>query len=281
MKERRRPRVPLLEKGRKMRLGIIGVGTIGEIFTERLAKEKHEISAYDVRAERVKELAKTHGFKTEKSNTDVVEASEVVVVAVKPQTFPTIAEELKRSPFSGRLFVSVLAGIPTAKYEDSLPGVKVVRIMPNLAIRIGKGVIGMARGKHVSEEQETRAEELLRPLGMVERVAEAKMDAVTAVSGSGAGYMFAIIEALAEAGVRVGLDYAQSLRMVAQTMAGSAEMLLAMKKHPAELKNRVTSPGGTTIEGLFVMEKGGFSGILMDAVAAAYRRAKELGSPAR
>lgn len=264
-----------------MRLGIIGVGTIGEIFAERLAKEKHEISAYDVRAERLKELAKTHGFKPAKSSAEVVEASDAVVIAVKPQTFPSLVEELKKSAFAGRLFISVLAGIPTEKYEDVLPEIKVVRIMPNLAIKIGKGVIGMARGKNVNEEEETRAEELLRPLGMVERVAEAKMDAVTAVSGSGAGYVFAIIEALTEAGVRLGLDYSQSLRMVAQTVAGSAEMLLAMGGHPAELKNRVTSPGGTTIEGLFVMEKGGLSGILMDAVAAAYWRAKELASSAR
>jgi len=271
----------MLEKGKKMRLGIIGVGNIGEIFAERLGKEGHELCAYDVRAERLKETARTHRFKQAKSNAEVVHVSEVVVVAVKPQTFPSLAEELKKSPFAERLFISVLAGIPTGKYEDALPGIKVIRIMPNLAIKIGKGVIGMARGKNVSEEEEARSEELLRPLGMVERVAESKMDAVTAVSGSGAGYVFAIIEALAEAGVRLGLDYAQSLRMVAQTMAGSAELLLAMGAHPAELKNRVTSPGGTTIEGLFVMEKGGVKGILMDAVAAAYRRAKELASAAR
>ena len=271
----------MLEKGRKMRLGIIGLGNIGEIFAERLGREEHEVFAYDIRAERIKELAKIRGFKPAKSNTEVVEASEVVVVAVKPQTFPSLAEELKKSAFTGRLFISVLAGIPTAKYEEALPGIKVVRIMPNLAIKIGRGVIGMACGKNVGEEEEARAADLLRPLGIVEKVAESKMDAVTAVSGSGAGYVFAIIEALTEAGVRLGLDYSQSLRMVAQTMAGSADLLLAMGGHPAELKNRVTSPGGTTIEGLFVMEKGGLSGILMDAVAAAYRRAKELASSAR
>jgi len=259
-----------------MRLGIIGVGTIGEIFAERLGREGHEVLAYDVREDRLKEMAGAHGLTPMAGNPAVIAAAEVVVIAVKPQAFSSLVEQMKGVDLGNTLFISVLAGTPTSKYEEALPGIKLVRIMPNLPIKIGKGVIGMARGKNVSEEEEARAAELLRPLGTVEKVAEEKIDAVTALSGSGAGYVFAIIEALAESGVRLGLDYSQSLRMVCQMMAGSAEMVEATGIHPAELKNRVASPGGTTIEGLVVMEEKGLRGILMDAVAAAYRRAKEL-----
>jgi len=259
-----------------MRFGIIGVGTIGEIFAERLGKGGHEVIAYDVRPETLDEVVKRYSAQKAASNADVIAASEVVLVAVKPQSFSSVVKEIEGARLENRIFVSVLAGVPTRRYEDVFPGIKVIRIMPNLPIKIGKGVIGMARGKNVSGEEEEKVAELLKPLGAVERVPEEKMDAVTALSGSGAGYVFAFIEALADAGVRLGLDYSQSLRMVARTMAGSAEMVEAMGKHPAELRNRVTSPGGTTIEGLSVMEKGGVRGIMMDAVAAAYRRAKEL-----
>ncbi len=259
-----------------MRLGIIGVGNIGEIFAERLAGQKHTVLAYDVRAERLAEVVERCGIEKAASNKGLIGCSEVVIVAVKPQAFASLVEELKGVKLNGKLLVSVLAGVPTRKYEDALPGVKVIRIMPNLPIKIGKGVIALAKGKNVTQEEEQKVAELLAPLGAVEKVPEEKMDAVTALSGSGAGYVFAIIEALADAGVRVGLDYSQSLRMVARTLAGSAEMLESSGEHPEVLKNRVASPAGTTIEGLFVMEQRGIRGILIEAVSAAYRRAKEL-----
>jgi pyrroline-5-carboxylate reductase len=259
-----------------MRLGIIGVGTIGEILAERFTKEGHNVLAYDVRADRLKKMAEAHGLTPVENNAAVIEAAEIVVVAVKPQAFSSLMEEIRGVRLESALFISVLAGVPTSRYEEALPGVKVIRIMPNLPIKIGKGVMAISRGKNVTEGEEEQVAELLRSLGIVERIAEEKMDAVTALSGSGAGYVFAIVEALADAGVRLGIEYSQSLRMVCQTMAGSAEMVEATGKHPAELKNRVASPGGTTIEGLYVMEEKGLRGILMDAVAAAYRRAKEL-----
>jgi pyrroline-5-carboxylate reductase len=260
-----------------MRFGIIGVGTIGEIFAERLKSEGHKLFAYDIRAERLEEVASRHGIAKAPDTRTLVQWSETVLIAVKPQNFPQLVKEMEEAELEGRVFISVLAGVPTRRYEEAMPGINVIRIMPNLAIKIGKGVIGVARGKNVSPEAEEKVAELLKPLGAVEIVPEEKMDAVTALSGSGAGYVFAILEAFADAGVRLGLDHAQSLRMAARTMAGSAEMIEALGKHPAELRNRVTSPGGTTIEGLSVMERAGIRGILMEAVAAAYRRAKELG----
>jgi len=259
-----------------MRLGIIGVGNIGEIFAQRLGREGHEVYAYDVRGEKLKEVAERHAVAEVASNAALVERSEMVVIAVKPQAFVSVVKEIRGSKFEGRVFISVLAGMPTRRYEEELPGVKVVRAMPNLPISIGKGVIAISPGKNVTEEEEEKVAELLRPLGAVEKVAEEKIDAVTALSGSGAGFVFAIMEALADAGVRVGLDYSQSLRMVARTMAGSAEMVEMLEMHPAELKNRVCSPGGTTIEGIFVLEERGIRGIIIEAVSAAYRRAKEL-----
>jgi pyrroline-5-carboxylate reductase len=260
-----------------MRVGIIGVGTIGEIIAERLGREGHELFAYDIRSERLKEMADSHGVTAVGDNAEVIAASEVVVVAVKPQSFSPLVQEIGGTTLEGKLLVSVLAGVSTRKYEELLEGVKVIRIMPNLPIQIGKGVVGMSAGSNVTKEEEEKVAALLGPLGKVESVSEDKMDAVTALSGSGPGYVFLLIEALAEAGVRLGLSFSQSLRMAAQTMAGSAEMVESLGKHPAELKNRVTSPGGTTIEGLLVLEEAGIRGVLMDAVSAAYDRAKGLG----
>ncbi len=264
------------EGGCEMRVGIIGVGTIGEIFAERLSVEGHELFAYDIRGDRLKDMADSYGLNAAAGAAAVIDASEMVVIAVKPQAFQSVMEEIKKARIEDRLFISVLAGVATARYEEELPGVKVVRIMPNLPIKIGKGVIAISRGKNVTEEEEEKTAKLLSPLGSVEKVAEEKIDAVTALSGSGPGYVFAMIEALADAGVRIGLDYSQSLRMVAQTMAGSAEMIEETGRHPAELRNRVCSPEGTTIEGMFVLEQMGIRGILMEAVSAAYGRAKEL-----
>jgi pyrroline-5-carboxylate reductase len=259
-----------------MHVGIIGVGTIGEIFAERLAGEGHKLFAYDMRAERLEEIANRYGVRKAPSNAALIEWSEVVVIAVKPQAFLSLIEEMKNANLDGKLFISVLAGVATARYERELPDVKVVRIMPNLPIKIGKGVIAISRGENVTEQDEEQVTELLDVLGAVEKVPEEKIDAVTALSGSGAGYVFAIIEALADAGVRIGLDYPQSLRMVAGTVAGSAKMIEETGSHPAELRNKVCSPAGTTVEGIFVLEEMGIRGILMKAVLAAYKRAKEL-----
>ncbi|NQT82667.1 pyrroline-5-carboxylate reductase [bacterium] len=259
-----------------MRVGVIGVGTIGEIFAERLSKEGHELFAYDVRDERLKEITNRYGLRKAASNAALIESSEVIVVAVKPQVFPSVVKEMKEATPENRLFISVLAGVETRRYEEEMPGVKVVRIMPNIPIQIGKGVIAISRGKNVTEKEEEDAAKLLSPLGVIERVPEEKIDAVTALSGSGPGFVFAIVEALADAGVQIGLSYPQSLRMVARMMAGSAEMIEKTGKHPAELRNKVCSPAGTTIEGMLVLEEMGIRGILMEAVSAAYKRAKEL-----
>jgi pyrroline-5-carboxylate reductase len=259
-----------------MHVGIIGVGTIGEILAEGLNKEGHKLFAYDIRSERLQEVADRCDLRKAPSNVALIEWSEVVVVAVKPQTFESLMQEISDASFDGKVFVSVLAGVATRSYEEQLPEIKVVRIMPNLPIKIGKGVVGFCRGKNVTDEEEKMGVELLQPFGAVERVPEEKMDAVTALTGSGPGFVFAIIEALADAGVRVGLDHAQALRMAAHMMAGSAEMIEATGKHPAALRNAVCSPGGTTIAGISVMEEMGLRGILMEAVAAAYNRAKEL-----
>lgn len=259
-----------------MHVGIIGVGTIGEIFAERLGREGHKLFAYDILAERLEEVAESYGVRKAPSNVALIEWSEVVVIAVKPQAFLSLVEEMKNANLDGKLFISVLAGVATRSYEEELAGVKVVRIMPNLPIKIGKGVIAISRGENVTEEEEEEAAKLLGVLGAVEKVPEEKIDAVTALSGSGAGYVFAIMEALADAGVRIGLDYSQSLRMVAGTMAGSAKMIEETGRHPAELRNKVCSPSGTTIEGVFVLEEMGIRGILIKAVSAAYKRAKEL-----
>ncbi len=212
-------------------------------------------------------------------NQDVVSKSEILFLAVKPHQVVEVCREMKSS-LEGRslLVVSIAAGVTLSQLASALPeGTPIVRVMPNTPCLVGAGAMAMACGETVSQEQVRLLTELLSSVGLVVSVPEKQMDAVTGLSGSGPAYVFQMIEALSDGGVRVGLSRELSTKLAAQTLLGAAQMVLETGEHPGALKDAVTSPGGTTIAGLHALEQSGLRAALMNAVVAATKRSEELG----
>lgn len=215
----------------------------------------------------------------------IVQDATVIVLAVKPQVMSEALKSLSRTcrtadwnSASAPLAVSVAAGITLQKLSDGLPsGSRLVRVMPNTPCLIGRGASGIAAGSTATAADLSLVKDLLQTVGIVETVPESLLDAVTGLSGSGPAYVFQLIEALSDGGVKMGLPRATATRLAAQTVAGAAEMQLSTGQHPAVLKDSVTSPGGTTIAGLHALESGGFRAALINAVEAATLRSKQLG----
>ncbi|MCA9034094.1 MAG: pyrroline-5-carboxylate reductase [Planctomycetaceae bacterium] len=210
---------------------------------------------------------------------DVVSDATIVFLAVKPQVMFAALEELSTSVTPDHLVVSIAAGIPLKQLESRMPsGTRVIRVMPNTPCLVGKGASGISAGKHATPGDVELITTLLQTAGLAEVFPESLLDAVTGLSGSGPAYAFQIIEALSDGGVKVGLPRAAATRLAAQTLLGAAEMVLRTGRHPAELKDGVTSPGGTTIAALHALEQGGLRAALMDAVEASTVRSRELGA---
>ncbi|MFS8876783.1 pyrroline-5-carboxylate reductase [Synechococcus sp. H55.8] len=201
--------------------------------------------------------------------------SEIVFLAVKPQVFPQVVAEMGQ-PSAAQLVISIMAGIPLQQLQQAFPQQRVVRTMPNTPALVGAGITAICYGPGVTPEQKEQVERLFRAVGQVVTVAESQMDAVTALSGSGPGYLAVILEALIDGGVGVGLPRPLATQLAMQTLAGTAALLQHEKLHPALLKDQVTSPGGTTIAGIQVLEEAGVRGALMRAVRAAYERSRQL-----
>ena len=211
-------------------------------------------------------------------NRKAVKGADIVILAVKPQDMGTVLSELSPVIDNKKVVISIAAGITTGFIEGHLrEGVRVIRAMPNTPALIGEGAAALACGKKGSEKDREMAGLIFSALGITVFVKEELMDAVTGLSGSGPAYGFVIIEALTDAGVRMGLSRDISLKLAAQTILGAAKLCLKGDKHPAELKDMVTSPGGTTIAGLKALEEGKIRATLMAAVEAAALRSKELG----
>jgi pyrroline-5-carboxylate reductase len=207
--------------------------------------------------------------------TDVVGPAEGTVLATKPGDIPAACAGL--GPDAGRV-LSIAAGVRLASLEAALPdGTPVVRAMPNTPALVGAGAAAIAGGTSADDDDLAWAEQILSAVGIVVRVSEASLDAVTGLSGSGPAYIFLILEALADAGVKVGLSRRNAQKLAAQTVMGSAKLLLDTDEHPGRLKDMVTSPGGTAIAGLHTLEEGGLRTTLINAVETATKRARELG----
>ncbi len=235
------------------------------------------IWATDPVGERRDRLKNQFGIRVGATNCDSVAWGDVVVLAVKPQTLPTVLSEVGLI-LGHALVISIVAGVTIRTIAEQIAGAtRVVRAMPNTPALVQEGMTALAMGEGVSEDDSRLAQALFKAVGRVVLVEERLMDAVTGLSGSGPAYIFLAIEALADGGVKMGLSRETAELLAAQTVLGAARLVIESKVHPAELKNRVASPGGTTIAGLYQLEYGGFRAVLMAAVEAATIRSKELG----
>ncbi len=267
-------------KGRK--IGFIGGGKMGSALINGILSRglvsAGDITVSDVAQELLEGLKKEYGVCITGDNEKAVKGSDIVILAVKPQNMAEVLEGISGAVDKSRLIISIAAGISTGYIEGYLKkGVRVIRVMPNTPAMIGEGATAICAGANAKEEDISPARHIFEAVGITVSVKEELMDAVTGLSGSGPAYGFVIIDALADAGVNMGLSRDIALRLAAQTLLGAAKLCLKGEKHPAQLKDMVTSPGGTTIAGLKAMEEGKLRATLMAAVEAATLRSKELG----
>jgi pyrroline-5-carboxylate reductase len=262
------------------RVAILGCGKIGEsLLAGLLSSGSTDIVVTARRAERAAELQERHGVRALLSNSEAVSGAGVVVLAVKPQDFEELLEGVRDAITPEQTVLSVAAAIPTAFIERRLgPEVPVVRAMPNAPATVHEGITGLCAGAHAAEEDVALAQDVLAHLGPVVRVPEPYMDAVTAVSGSGPAYFALLAEAMIEAGILLGLSREVSTQLVVQTMLGTAVLLRDEEMHPVELREAVTSPGGTTIRAIRELEQAGVRAAFLNAIQAAMERSRELAS---
>jgi len=265
----------------KQTIGFLGAGKMAEALAKGIVaagvSPPEKIWASDVDAARREALAKL-GVATAVSNAEVVAQADLLVLAVKPNVVGPLLEEIAPAVEARHLVVSIAAGVPLAFLEERLPArTRVIRVMPNTPCLVGATAAAFARGTHATEEDEGVVSTLLNAVGRSFVVGEDLLDAVTGLSGSGPAYVYVMIEALADGGVRMGLPRPIAQTLAAQTVFGAAKMVLETGEHPAVLKDAVASPGGTTIAGLHALERGGLRAALIDAVEAATRRSQELG----
>ncbi len=267
-----------------LRIAFIGGGNMAEALIRGMLAAKattpEHIVATGRRQARLNELASAYSIDTSLDNVGAASTADVVVLSVKPQILYSVLQEIAEHVRPEALVISVAAGFIISKIERVLgPHSRVCRAMPNTPALIGRGATAVARGAHVTDAQVAQAEAIFAAVGFVTHLDESLLDAVTGLSGSGPAYVFLIIEALSDAGVKVGLPRREAQRLAAHTVAGSADLLIKTGQHPGVLKDQVTSPGGTAIAGLHTLEEGGLRTTLINAVVAATERSRNLGSP--
>ena len=260
---------------------VLGAGKAGEALVAGLLSsgwaKPADVVATARRQERADELAERYGIETTLANGEAVKSAEMVVIAVKPQDIEDLLADIRGSVEASQTVLSIAAAIPTALIESQLgDAVPVVRAMPNTPVTVHEGMAGVAPGAHAGDEQLALAEEVLGSVGRSVRVDEAHMDAVTAVSGSGPAYFALLAESMIEAGILLGLSREVATDLVVQTMLGTAKLLRDEKMHPVELREMVTSPGGTTISAIRELEQAGVRAAFLNAIQAAMQRSKEL-----
>jgi pyrroline-5-carboxylate reductase len=258
--------------------GVMGEAMIKGLLTKQLLAPEHIVAA-DPRADRLNELRTRYGITVSTDNAEAACAADVVVLSVKPQVMDVVLPELRGQVDSVRLILSIVAGVPLKAIANALLNVRVVRSMPNTPGQIGRGITVWTASKEVGIEQRAQTEALLGAMGeQIFASDERFLDMATALSGSGPAYVFMFMEALVDAGVHMGFARRDAEQLVTQTLLGSVLYAQQSGLHPAELRNQVTSPGGTTAAALHEMEKGGLRTVLSEGVWAAYRRSQALGS---
>jgi pyrroline-5-carboxylate reductase len=263
-------------------IGFIGGGNMAEALIKGLhagCVPANDMIVSEPVGERREILQTRYGIRTVTDNLAVAEASDILIIAVKPQAASPVLTELAGAIRPGTLLISIMAGVKSAAIEAFFPSkLKVVRVMPNTPALVLEGATAVSAGTHADSTDLSLARRIFELVGKVYTVDEKLMDAVTGLSGSGPAYVLTIIEALSDAGVKNGLPRDVATGLAAQTLFGTARLLLETHEHPAVLREKVTSPGGTTIAGQQALEKGGLRAALMDAVDAAVARSRELGA---
>lgn len=263
-----------------MRLGFIGSGRMADAvisgLTSKRAVAKKNIIIYDKDPSRLRLVSRKYNVKAAAGGIDVVESSDVVVLAVKPQSMAAVLSEISKKIGHDRLVISIAAGITLKSLERSLPGAAVVRVMPNNPCLIGEGISLISGGKLARESHIREAEMIFSAVGVTARIDEKHMNAVTALSGSGPAFVYETLSALTDGGIEAGLTKELAKKLAERTVFGSIMTVMKTGKSPEELKNMVVSPGGTTIAGLRVLEEGGFKSMLRKAVVKAAARAREI-----
>lgn len=261
------------------KIACIGTGAMGGAIMRAVCKkyDVKEICVTDKNVEMGKAFAAETGATFCASNKEVIKGAKYVFIAVKPQFLKDVFYEIKDSIEKETVVISMAAGVKIEKLESFAPSARFIRMMPNVCAQIGQAMTAITKSEKVTEDEFNTAKEILSSAGIVEAVPEKLMDCVTAVSGSGPAFVFMFIEALADAAVRCGMPRAQAYTYAAQTVKGSAALVLETGKHPGELKDSVTSPAGTTIEGVAALESNGMRNAVIEAVTAAFNKSVSLG----
>ena len=261
-------------------IGFVGAGNMAEAMIRGLLRGEFtpaQVTASGPREERMAELRERFGIRATTNNLDAA-AADIVVLSIKPQIMSRVLDEVGATIRPDALVISIAAGVPVATIQSRLAGgTRVIRAMPNTPAVVDAGATAIAGGEHARESDLADTKRIFDAVGITVILDESQLDAVTGLSGSGPAYVFLILEALSDAGVKVGLSRRNAQLLAAQTLLGSAKLLLETNEHPGKLKDMVTSPGGTAITGLHTLENGGVRTTLMNAVEAATKRSRELG----
>ena len=264
------------------KIAFLGGGNMAEALIKGIIASgvgrPEQLIVNDISSERLEHLKRTYGIIIEKGTREAAAAADIILLSVKPQVIDVVMAKIASVADKSKLVISIAAGVTIARIEKMLnAGPRVVRVMPNTPALVLAGAAGVAAGSRAAEADIAQVQQIFGAVGRSVVVEEKLMDAVTGLSGSGPAYVFMVIDALSDAGVKAGLPRPLALELAAQTVYGSAKMVLETGEHPAKLRDMVTSPGGTTIEGLHALEKGRLRATLMNAVEAATARSKELG----
>lgn len=265
------------------KVSIIGTGNMGEALVSGLVASgscnPEDMICTDIREDQLKSVKEKYNVITTTNNTEAVEAGEIVIYAVKPQIIASVFRETASALDMSKLIISIAAGVPLAAIESCLnKKLRLIRVMPNIAAFVRESATVVAAGENATENDIKLAMAIFDSMGKSIFIKEnILMDAITGLSGSGPAYIFLIVEALADAGVKVGLSRQEALFLSIQTVLGAAKLLMETQEHPGRLRDMVTSPGGTAIAGIHTLEKGGLRTTLINAVEVATNRSKELG----
>lgn len=267
---------------KNQKIAFIGAGNMAEAIVSGILKGKvaqpSQIVATDISEERLDYFKKRYGVGVSSNNIDACKWATIIVLSVKPQVLDDVVGGLKFSTKTKPLIISVAAGVPIAKLQAGFPSkFSIIRVMPNTPSIVLEGAAAMASGPGVSSDHMNMAKTIFESVGKAVVVDESHIDAITGLSGGGPAYVCVFIEALADGGVKMGLSRSMAQLLAAQTVLGAAKMVLESGEHPGALKDRVASPGGTTIAGLHTLEEGKFRGTVMSAVQSATLKSRELG----